>query len=130
MRDITERAARQYGAAALAFYGDSVYEMLTRRYLLSQGNLPVGLLHEEKVHLVCASFQAAGYERVLPILTEEERAVLLRGRNAHVTVPQHVAPADYRRATGLEALFGYLALQGAWERLEELFRAVVVGAVD
>lgn len=129
MERLTEWAARQYNAGSLAFYGDSVYETLTRRYLLSRGDIQPARLHEEKVRLVCATFQAVGYERVLPLLGKQERAVLLRGRNAHVTVPQHVSPADYHRATGLEALFGYLALQGAWERLEELFQTVIKGAV-
>ena len=110
---------------ALAFLGDSVYEVMVREYLLRQANQPAAKLHDQKVQLVCAAFQAAAAERLLSHLTEDEAGVYKRGRNANNTVPRHTSAQDYHRATGLESLFGYLHLTGAGERLEELFEIVM-----
>lgn len=79
----------------------------------------------KKVQLVCAGFQAAAADRLLPVLTENETGVYKRGRNANNTVPRHTSAQDYHKATGLESLFGYLHLMGAQERLEELFQIVM-----
>ncbi len=124
-QQITPQQARQYSPAALAFFGDSVYEVMVRRHLLLQANCPAASLHERKIKLVCAAFQAKGYEILLPLLDAEETAVLKRGRNANVTVPRHTSAQDYHKATGLEALFGYLALVGADARSEQLFRQMM-----
>ena len=121
MEPLTQVQARQYSPMALAFLGDSVYEVMVREYLLRQANQPAAKLHDQKVQLVCAAFQAAAAERLLPHLTEDEAGVYKRGRNANNTVPRHASARDYHRATGLESLFGYLHLTGAGERLEELF---------
>ena len=96
-----------------------------REYLLRQANQPAAKLHDQKVQLVCAAFQAAAAERLLPHLTEDEAGAYKRGRNANNTVPRHTSARDYHRATGLESLFGYLHLTGAGERLEELFEIVM-----
>ena len=117
MKPLTQAQARQYSPMALAFLGDSVYEVMVREYLLRQANQPAAKLHDQKVQLVCAAFQAAAAERLLPHLTED--------RNANNTVPRHTSAQDYHRATGLESLFGYLHLTGAGERLEELFEIVM-----
>ncbi len=122
---LSEAQARLYSADALAFYGDSVYEELVRRYLVLQSNRAAARLHEEKIQLVCAEFQAEGYDKLLSYLTETEMGVLKRGRNAAVHVPRHTTAMIYHKATGLEALFGYLALIGAKERLEELFEVLL-----
>lgn len=109
---------------ALAFVGDGVYELLAREYLLAQGNAPVGRLHERTVELVSANAQAAAYRRFAAQLTEEEETVFRRGRNANSTrCPKHTDPAVYRRATGVEALFGWLYLTGQIPRANELFHA-------
>lgn len=102
---------------ALAFVGDGVYSLLVRERLLTAANRPVGELHKLAVDAVRAEAQAAALERLLPILTPQEEAVYKRGRNAHSTR----TGADYHKATGLEALFGYLYLSGELERVQELF---------
>ncbi len=111
---------------ALAFLGDGVYELLAREYLLAQGNAPAGRLHACTVELVSANAQAAAYQRIAPLLTPEEEAVFRRGRNANSTkCPKHTDPAVYRRATGVEALFGWLYLAGRTERANQLFAAIL-----
>ncbi len=102
---------------ALAFVGDGVYSLLVRERLLTIANRPVGDLHRLAVDSVRAEAQAEAMERLLPHLTEEEEAVYKRGRNAHTARNS----AEYHRATGLEALFGYLYLDGRLERMQELF---------
>ena len=124
MEPLTQAQARQYSPLALAFLGDSVYEILVREYLVRKANRPAAKLHEQKIQLVCAAFQAQAIDRLIPLLTEEETAVYKRGRNANNTVPRHTSAQDYHKATGLEALFGYLHLLGEQARLEELFAAI------
>ena len=121
MEPLTQAQARQYSPLALAFLGDSVYEILVREYLVREANRPAAKLHEQKIQLVCAAFQAQAIDRLIPLLTEEETAVYKRGRNANNTVPRHTSAQDYHKAT---ALFGYLHLLGEQARLEELFAAI------
>ena len=101
----------------LAFVGDGVYGLMVREHLACEANRPVGTLHRASVDWVCAEAQAAAVDRMLPLLTEEEEAVYRRGRNAHTS--RHTP--EYHRATGLEALFGYLYLADRPDRLRELF---------
>lgn len=116
---------------ALAFLGDGVYELLARESLLARGNAPVGTLHAHTVELVSANAQAEAYRRVSGLLTPEEEAVYRRGRNANSTkCPKHTDPAVYRRATGVEALFGWLYLTGQVGRANELFRAILESRED
>lgn len=106
----------------LAFLGDAVYELCVRQRVVAEGNRPVNGMHREAVKLVNAAAQSDAFERISGALTEEELAVYKRGRNANATSsPKHAALADYRRATGVEALFGYLYLKGETERIGELF---------
>lgn len=112
--------------ATLAFVGDVVYELLVRQRLVSGGDRPVGLLHNQAVAQVRASAQAAAYHLLEQQLTEEELAILKRGRNANgVHPPKNANPQDYRKATGIEALFGYLYLCGRNGRIDELFEWIV-----
>ena len=105
---------------ALAFVGDGVFELLVRE------RLPVSALHRQAVEQVCARRQAEDGRRLQSLLTEEEQEVYRRGRNARVHhVPKNAAVADYHAATALEALFGYLYLQGKGERVRELFAALL-----
>lgn len=121
----------QYSPLALAFLGDAVYEQLVRQELLLDANRPVGQLHKLKTEKVCASYQAKAVNVILPLLTEEEQAVLKRGRNATgTTVPKHSSAADYRHATGLEALFGYLYLKGETQRIDDIFKLIWNMQVD
>lgn len=106
----------------LAFLGDAVYELCVRQRIVGEGNMPVNNMHKKSVTLVNAAAQSAAFERICPLLTEDELAVYKRGRNANTTSsPKHADLADYRRATGVEALFGYLYLKGEIERVMELF---------
>ncbi|MDE6102193.1 MAG: ribonuclease III [Ruminococcus sp.] len=119
---LTEREVNQYSPLTLAFLGDSVYDTLVRDFLLRKANMPVAKLHSAKIKLVCAEFQSAAYDIIAEKLSEKELAVLKRGRNATGnTVPKHADAAQYRRATALESLFGYLFLLGRNDRIYELF---------
>lgn len=110
----------------LAFLGDGVFELLVREYLVSQGNCPVKKLHTRKVELVRCQAQAQALELLWPGLSQEEREMALRGRNAHVGhVPKNAEVADYHGATALETLFGYLYLKGDGARLRELFEKIM-----
>lgn len=116
---------------ALAFLGDGVYELLAREHLLALGNAPVGRLHARTVELVSANAQAEAYGRIAPSLTPEEEAVFRRGRNANSTkCPKHTDPAVYRRATGVEALFGWLYLTGQTARANRLFAEILAGCEE
>ncbi|MCR4638880.1 ribonuclease III domain-containing protein [Ruminococcus sp.] len=123
---LTEREANSYSPLTLAFLGDSVYDTLVREHLLRQANMPVAKLHSAKIKLVCAEFQSKAYDIAAEKLSEHELAVLKRGRNATGnTVPKHADAAEYRRATALECLFGYLYLTGENERIRELFELII-----
>ena len=110
----------------LAHMGDCVYEMLVRAYLCAQGNKTVAQLHKQTITMVKATYQADFADKMLPLLTEEEMAYYRRGKNSHVhAVPKSATPAQYAKATGLEALFGYLFLSGQKERANEIFNLVM-----
>ena len=110
----------------LAHMGDCVFEILCRAYLCAQGNKTVDKLHKDTIHMVKASSQAKFAEKMLPLLTEEELAYYRRGKNSHVhAVPKSATPAEYAKATGVEALFGALYLMGRKDRLNEIFLSVM-----
>ena len=106
---------------ALAFVGDGVYSLMVRERLLCEANRPVNDLHRLAVKEVRAEAQSAALGRIMEHLTEEEEAIFKRGRNAHTAR----GGADYHRSTGLEALFGYLYLDGRIDRVRELFALCV-----
>lgn len=111
-----------YSPLVLAYMGDVVLELMVRERLVKKANMPVYKLHRMTVDHVCASAQSAAVEKLMGILTEEEIMIYKRGRNANGNhVPKNADPQDYRRATGLEALFGYLYLKGEKKRIDELF---------
>lgn len=113
---------RLYSPQALAFLGDAVYEILVRERIVHRANMPVNKLHLQAVEQVRASYQSKAYAVVEPVLTEEELAALKRGRNtSSIKPPKNGTMQDYRRATGLECLFGYLYLKGEIQRINELF---------
>ena len=112
----------------LAHVGDAVFELLCRSYLCAKGGKNVGNLHRDTVAMVKAPSQAKFAEKLLPHLTEDELAHYRRGKNAHVhAVPKGATPAEYAKATGLEALFGWLYLSGQNDRLNELFQLLIEG---
>ena len=110
----------------LAHMGDCVYEMLVRAYLCAQGNKTVAQLHKQTITMVKATYQADFVDKMLPLLNEEEMTHYRRGKNSHVhAVPKSATPAQYAKATGLEAMFGYLFLSGKKERANEIFNLVM-----
>ena len=110
----------------LAHMGDCVFEILCRGYLCAKGETTVDRLHRDTINLVKATAQAKFVDKLVPLLTEEELSYYRRGKNAHVhAVPKSATPAEYAKATGLEALFGALYLAGRTERINELFKAVM-----
>ena len=113
----------------LAHIGDGVYELLTRTMLCADGNKKVTELHKKTVAIVNAPAQAEAAERLQPLLTDDERYIYKRGRNAKVnSVPHKADIGQYHAATGLEALFGWLYLQGKTQRINELYAVCVEGA--
>ena len=122
---LTESEVRQFAPLTIAYYGDCVYEQLVRKDLLLTADMPVHALHDRAVEMVCAAFQAKAARFIKPVLTEDELYYFNRGRNSsHIGIPRSSNSADYRAATGLETLFGYLSLAGKTERMIELFREV------
>lgn len=120
-KDINARAN-----LSLAYLGDAVYELMVRTWLLKNSSIKAGELHKTAVGYVKASAQAKFSMKLLPLLSEKERAVFKRGRNCHVnSVPQNAEKSEYHMATGMEALFGYLYLSGETERLCELFDIII-----
>ena len=119
------REAAMYSPLTLAYLGDCVYELLVREMLVRKGNKPNGKLHGEATKFVSSKGQSEAFLKIEHILTEEEIAIFKRGRNAH-SVPNKNNDADeYRRATGLETLFGYLRLCGDDERIADLFKEII-----
>ena len=113
-------------ALGLAHLGDGVYEVMVRSWLALHGKAKAKDLHRATVQYVSAPAQAERFARVRPLLTEDELAVFRRGRNTDPhSVPKAASRAQYQTATGLEALFGWLYLQGRTQRLNELFSAMM-----
>lgn len=124
-------APKQLSPLALAFLGDAVYELCARQAIVCECNRPVGEMHKKSVQMVNAGAQSAAFARLEPLLTEEELAIYKRGRNTNSqSTPKHADIADYRRATGVEALFGYLFLKGEVARISELFAAASLQSVS
>lgn len=110
----------------LAYLGDAVFEVMIRSYLCLGGKLTSGKLHKAALDYVTAPAQAAMVEKILPQLSEEEAEVYRRGRNTKPhSVPKAARREQYQAATALEALFGWLYLQGRTERLNELFAVML-----
>ena len=118
---LKEVEAREYSPLALAYLGDAVYELAIRTFVMNPGNTQVNKMHKKTAGLVKAEAQANFYKVLEEELTEEEKAVYRRGRNAKsVTMAKHATMKDYRMATGFEALMGYLYLTEQMERMAEL----------
>ena len=119
---------RGISSLGLAHLGDGVYELMVRAWLCLHGKATSRGLHKATVHFVAAPAQAAMSRKILPMLTEEEADVFRRGRNASPhSIPKAASREEYQTATALEALFGYLYLQGKTDRLNELFEAMMDG---
>ena len=117
-----KKAAKALNGSSLAYVGDAVIEVFVRSSLIELGISDTGRFNELALHFVTAHAQSEAYAKVSGLLTEEEKEILTRGRNAKLTHrPRNQTQADYRRATGFEALMGYLYLTGDEKRAEELF---------
>ena len=119
-----EKELNTYSSAALAYIGDCALEICVREYLIKEKGISSSAkLNKEALRFVKASCQAEAMKNILPILTEEENDVFHRGRNmGHSSTPKSATVAEYRSATGMEALFGWLHLAGRKDRIDELFR--------
>ena len=119
-----ENALNTYSTAALAYLGDSVIEICVRERLVKSGVSSSAELNKRALDFVRAAAQAEAMKRILALLDEEEDAVFHRGRNiGHTNKPKSATVSQYRAATGMEALFGYLHLAEKKERIAELFEA-------
>jgi len=124
--ELSRERLLEISSIGLAHMGDAVFELLVRTWLCAHGGATGRGMHQAAVRLVCAESQAEKAEKILPLLTEEEKAVFRRGRNAQVhTVPRRASRAQYGEATALEALLGWLYLQGRTERIHALFCAMM-----
>ena len=120
---LKDQDIRSYSPLTLAYIGDGVYELVIRTILVKKGNCPVNRLHKKASSLVKAAAQSGIMEVIEEKLTPEELSVYRRGRNAHSpTMAKHATMADYRRATGFEALIGYLYLKEEYTRMIALIR--------
>lgn len=119
---MSEAEAKMKNPLALAYVGDTIWDLLVRRRLLLS-NAQAGTLHKRAVAMVNAGAQAEAFARIEAALTEKESDIARRGGNAHAhhAAPKNQDPVAYSKATGLEALFGYLYLSGQEERIAQLF---------
>ena len=123
--NVEEVDIRTYSPLTLAFIGDCIFDQIIRTLLVLDGNRSVESLHKHKSKIVKASAQAEFCEVLMPVLTEKEISVFKRGRNAKSGhLPKNASQSDYHKATGFEALFGYLYLSGELDRIRELFTLI------
>ena len=114
---------RTYSPLTLAYIGDAVYDLIFRTAVVEQGNAPANKLHHKTIQYVKAPAQAELIDAIMDVLTPEEEAVYKRGRNAKpYTMAKNATIGEYKKATGLEALIGYLYLTDQMERALELIQ--------
>lgn len=124
--DCGEIDIRTYSPLALAYIGDAIYDLVIRTIVVERGNTSANKLHRKTVSYVNARVQAQMIEAMMDELTGEEQAVYKRGRNAKsYTTAKNASVMEYRKATGFEALCGYLYLTGKQERMLELIKRAV-----
>ena len=116
--DIKEVDIRTYSPLTLAYIGDGIFDLVIRSIVVGRGNTRANELHHRTSHIVKAHTQAEMAEKLLPVLTETENDIYRRGRNAKSpTMAKNATMSDYRKATGFEALMGYLYLTDQFERI-------------
>ena len=127
IRDLSEviRAdVRGYSPLTLAFIGDSIYELYVRTHIVKNTDAPANQLHKRCVQYVKAEGQCEAFDRIEHLLTDEEMTAFKRGRNTKINTKAKTANlAEYKKATGFEALLGYLYVTKQTDRLEELMKA-------
>ena len=123
-RSMDKTTAKQYNAATLAFLGDAVFTQFVREMLVRDHDEKSGGLHKMASSYVCAHAQSVAYDAVMPLLTDEEADVARRARNCHNNTPAKNATLEqYKKATGLEAVLGFLYVSGDAGRILELLNA-------
>lgn len=121
--EMKEVDIREYSPLTLAYIGDSIFDVIIKSLVVNEGNKQVKKLHSDTSFYVQASAQSQMMRRIQDHLTEEEHAIYKRGRNAKSVSPaKNQSITDYRRATGFEALMGYLYLKKEWKRMLELVK--------
>lgn len=121
--ELKEVDAVSYSPLTLAYIGDSVYDLIIKTLVVNEGNKQVKKLHRETSSMVQASAQSEMMRALQPLLSEEEHAVYKRGRNAKSVSPaKNQSITDYRRATGFEALIGWLYLRKEYKRIVDLVK--------
>ena len=122
----SDAEARMYAPVTLAYIGDAVYETMVREHLIHEKSLPSHILSRRAKRFVSAAAQSEIYDRLAQELTEDEADIFRRGRNSKpATVPKNTDVIVYKKATGFEAVFGYLYITGRFERIRELFLKVL-----
>ncbi len=122
--NFSKAEAKNLNVINLAFIGDAVYSLFVRENILRKGELKANDLNRLSQKIVCAEAQSDLVKRLLPIMTEEEKDVFMRARNAKKgTRPKHALVSEYNNATGFEAVLGYLYLIGDSDRLDLLLNA-------
>ncbi|BAK47951.1 MAG: ribonuclease III [Lachnospiraceae bacterium] len=125
---VKDRDIRTYSPLTLAYIGDGVYDLVIRSIVVGRGNTKPHLLHEKTSSVVKAKAQSAMIDFMLPEMTEEEEHIYRRGRNAKsVTMAKNATMTEYRRATGFEALIGYLYLTDQTDRMLDLIAIGLAG---
>lgn len=125
---ISSKDPKQYSPLTLAYIGDGIYDLVIRTVAVEQGNARVSLLHKHVSSMVKAEAQAKVVRVIEPLLSEEEMGIYKRGRNAKsYTMAKNASMTDYRMATGLEALMGYLYLVG---RMNRILQLIEIGLAD
>lgn len=120
-----------YSPLVLAYIGDAVYELFIRSKLIQNTNAQPVQLHKKSTYFVCAESQFNAFHAIEDKLSEEELAVLKRGRNAKSqTTPKNADVTHYRYATGIEALMGYLYIKGDSKRIDELMEVIYKALCD
>ena len=123
MFGLGEVDVNQYSPLTLAYIGDSIYDLIIKTLVVNEGNKQVQKLHKRTSRFVQASAQSQMMRVLQERLTEEEHALYKRGRNAKSVSPaKNQSVTDYRRATGFEALMGYLYFKKEWKRMLELVK--------
>lgn len=125
IENIDEKTAKQLNILSLAYIGDTVYDLYIRSYLVKSEAGMVNKLNEMAAKTVNAAAQSKAYELLKEMFTQEEDDIFHRGRNAKSSVPKNMTVRDYRNATGLEAVIGYLYLTGQTQRLNAFFEIIL-----
>ncbi len=123
--NLNEKNLREYSPIVLAYLGDAVFELLVRTNIVTSGRRKIKDIHLDTVQIVNAESQAKVIREVFDDLSEEEKDIVRRGKNAKSTPPRNADNADYRMSTGFEALLGYLYLKGEYQRINQLVKAAL-----